>query len=131
MNLPPPDSSVVIMAPFNFSLILLRLGTGGFTWDCVGVVVGFVDCFRMPFGLLFSSAVLDGVEPVLLVDFSFGRSDPFVNLFCLVKFTPPLCRSFVCCSFCSVLLFDSWRISWRCLGVDPGEELLSSVLDVC
>lgn len=130
MNLPPAQSSEDIHPPFSFSLILLRLGTGGFICGCTGVA-GLLDCFKMPFGLLFSS-VVDGItEPVLFVDFSFGLSEPLVNLFCLVKLTLALNNSFDCLSEGSLLSFDSCRMSCLGLGVELGDELLSSVLDAC
>jgi len=130
VNLPLAESSED-MAPFNFSFILLRLGTGGFICGCTDGVDGLRDCFKIPFGLLFSSFVDGVVEPVLLVDFSFGLSEPFVNLFCLVRLTLALSNSLDCLSVGSLLSFDNWRMSCLGLGVELGDELLSSVLDAC
>ena len=118
------------MAPLSFSLILLRLGTGGFICGWTGVV-GLLDCFRIPFGPLVSSFMDGSVVPVLLVDFSLGLSEPLVNLFCRVRLTLALSNSFDCLSEGSLLSFDSCRISCLGLGVELGDELLSSVLDVC
>ena len=70
----PRHSSLEVLPPLRISLILVLLGTGGFTPGAVRAG------FRIPLGVLTSSLIL----LLLLVCFSLGLSQPADNIHVII-----------------------------------------------
>ena len=81
---------------------------------------------KFPRGFWFSS-VSRFKFPTLIACFSFGLSVPrLISLVCRDKFTHGVSAILFSCFWSADSTrgpSDSWRVSWRCLGEEPGELL--------